>query len=269
MLADAYGTTPLHELCKREAMYGDDDESALDLFFRICSEKVVNVDAEDEEGRRPLHFALGNGKKITADRLLAMGADPESHDTRGSTPLHAIASYHGHRLGEDFAKDVVSLIDEWGLGSVRARDADGNEPLHLAARSANRVLVDWLLRNGADPNAVNAVGSSPLHLALMSSSDRRLMEALLKHGADPNSINESGKTPLILICDKYGNRMETVQEFFEINDAMNNHVHLDATTAEASRSSAALHMALARQNKSLFKYLLRRGAPIPTWGIGI
>ncbi|KAL7298712.1 hypothetical protein TKK_0008469 [Trichogramma kaykai] len=67
---DAQGSTPLHVLCKREAVDQDHDEFAIDWFLDICHKKVIDFDVKDKEGRRPLHFALGNGKYRTAELRL-------------------------------------------------------------------------------------------------------------------------------------------------------------------------------------------------------
>ena len=48
------------------------------------------------------------------------------------------------------------------LRSTRAKD---NTPLHLAAQEADEKEVRELLEQGADPNAINSLGETPLHLA--------------------------------------------------------------------------------------------------------
>ena len=46
-------------------------------------------------------------------------------------------------------------------------------------------LVEFLLENGADPNAA-AAGFTALHAAIMR-RDEKMVSALLAHGADPNA----------------------------------------------------------------------------------
>jgi len=54
--------------------------------------------------------------------------------------------------------------------------------------------VARLLAAGASPNVVDDFGDAPLHIAARR-CDRVLVELLLKHGADPNARNGSGATP--------------------------------------------------------------------------
>ena len=77
-----------------------------------------------------------------------------------------------------------------------ARDTDGSTPLHVAAlRSEQPAILTTLLKAGADPNARNTAGSTPLHVAAAFSPSATLT-ILLKAGADPNARSTAGWTPL-------------------------------------------------------------------------
>lgn len=77
-----------------------------------------------------------------------------------------------------------------------ARDDRGITPLHYAC--FNDIDIQPLLAAGADPNARRGVdGESPLHLALPHDNLGNLQN-LLAAGADPNVFNNRGHTPLHL-----------------------------------------------------------------------
>ena len=69
--------------------------------------------------------------------------------------------------------------------NVNDADAWGVSALVLAAHSGFGEVAEYLLENGADPNAA-AAGFSALHIAIVR-RDEKMAEALLAHGADANA----------------------------------------------------------------------------------
>lgn len=67
-------------------------------------------------------------------------------------------------------EEILDLIKQDGPGAVTARDHDGNTPLHIAARCNRDILVGSLVYLGADINAKNNAGATPLDWALASKS---------------------------------------------------------------------------------------------------
>ena len=70
--------------------------------------------------------------------------------------------------------------------NVNDADAWGVSATALAAHSGYGELVEFLLENGADPNAAGA-GFSALHAAIMRRDEKDGDALLLAHGADPNA----------------------------------------------------------------------------------
>ncbi|MDE0432761.1 MAG: ankyrin repeat domain-containing protein [Bryobacterales bacterium] len=78
---------------------------------------------------------------------------------------------------------------------LEARDLDGNTPLMLAVSAEEPEAVNRLLEAGADITTQNFVGDTPLHLAALN-ADPDLTARLLEANANPNLRNEQDRTPL-------------------------------------------------------------------------
>lgn len=150
-----------------------------------------------------LHWAADAGSPAVAALLLDRGLDPNLVDgTIGRTPLHWLAV--SDAPNPDLAK---LLVDR---GAQVDRTDHGVTPLGRAAQRGNAQLMAVLLECGADARACDTtpespiLGDQPLHFV----ATRECLEgakALLDHGADPNAKNGKGETPLHCACGMFGN----------------------------------------------------------------
>ena len=120
-------------------------------------------------GNTALMFAARVGDLESARHLVAAGADVDVPSAWGTTPL-AIATYAD--FGEQF------LIREQTSRQLVYFDRDQILPGRFSE------LVEFLLRQGADPNA-GAHRFTPLIAAILHQNEETV-ELLLAHGADPN-----------------------------------------------------------------------------------
>jgi hypothetical protein len=123
---------------------------------------------------------------------------------RGDTALHVAAAAYRHGI-------VGKLI---GIGAdVRARNRRGAEPLHYAADGgpgapssnpqAQAATITALIAAGADPDAIDNSGVTPLHRAVRTRCAAAVL-ALLEGGADPRRKNKNGSTPMKLALSTTG-----------------------------------------------------------------
>ena len=90
---------------------------------------------------------------------------------------------------------IVQLLLRAGA-DPQAVDNEGVTPLHLAAWNSNPVVTAHLLAAGADPNALDNEGYTPLHHAARRGWSGRVIARLLAAGADPLAESNDGRTPL-------------------------------------------------------------------------
>ncbi|CAB0032267.1 unnamed protein product [Trichogramma brassicae] len=146
-LADGNGLTTLHVMSWKG--YSD---LALKL-FEICDDRnqTVQIDALDNLGRTPLHFALNWGWPKWAELLLRRGANPNLASVGGLTPLHFICHDRNFKQVDDLAKMFFKICDEkHQLVDIDAKDFLGRTPLDLAVQNLWPDVVVTLLNRGAD-----------------------------------------------------------------------------------------------------------------------
>jgi ankyrin repeat protein len=118
----------------------------------------------------------------------------------GDTALHIAAAA--------FRRPVAELLIAHGA-DCRAKNRRGAEPLHYAADAnhwnptAQAETISYLTSVGADPNAVDNSGVSPLHRAVRTRS-LPAVRALIDAGANPRLRNKRGSTPLHLAVQPTG-----------------------------------------------------------------
>ena len=137
----------------------------------------------DEE--TPLHVASYRGHANIAQLLLGHGADKDArdHDSSGRTPLH-LSSYEGH-------VEVVRILLEQGA-NANAVDRLGKSPLQYALIEGHVEAARALLQHGADMKHKDRSNCTILHVAIGEEGTR----FLLKYGADANALTNNGRTPL-------------------------------------------------------------------------
>ncbi|XP_041421625.1 ankyrin repeat and SOCS box protein 10 isoform X3 [Xenopus laevis] len=173
------GAHPLH-CCKSPESY-----QCAKLLLQYGA--YVNSQTEDEE-ETPLHVAAQLGLVEHVDLYLRYGASVNKRDNKGETPLCAACSapqtcdmLESHYL-------VCERLIQAGA-NIHARDHEQQNPLHLACKSANPRVVELLLAQGAEVNAMSYSGNTAMQNILQVSSYRLpnqpelIVRALLNHGA--------------------------------------------------------------------------------------
>jgi len=159
-------------------------------------EAGADVHAQNANGATPL-FGLERRRSgalqepAVLDLLLGAGADVGARNSSGSTALHVVAA----APDAPNALQIASGLLESGA-DPNAYDDEGRTPLILAARGDNEALVRVLLEAGADVAARHTGGGTALHSAVEAGGSAAVVQVLLEAGADPDARDNAGLTPL-------------------------------------------------------------------------
>ena len=112
-------------------------------------------------------------------------------------------SWKKHRLFRNGDAEHVRRYLRRKRNIVDTVDKMEETPLHYAVRECDAAVVKTLLEAGAEVNAQNILGETPLYLAVRSDRTPAVVKVLLDAGADPNVYGEKGSflgdgTPLHL-----------------------------------------------------------------------
>jgi hypothetical protein len=144
------------------------------------------LDARDERGCTPLHFAVVAKQREVVAVLVGNGADVNSHNNRGDTPLHMSVANRDHAL--------VQYLMKKGADAETINDG-GSTLMHVAAQVGDVGLLKLFLERGLLIDQKTKIGFTPLHFAAQSGHDDAI-EFLLDNGADPNAASDHGTTPI-------------------------------------------------------------------------
>jgi ankyrin repeat protein len=182
--------------------------------------------AADQSTLMGLMRAIMAGDETTVSRMLATSSSLATTPLeRGATRQEATSYYFDEIQHYVYAGDTALHVAAAGYRSglarqlvaagadVGARNRRGAQPLHYACDGApgsacwnpdaQAATVACLIEAGADPDAVDASGVTPMHRAVRTRC-AAAVKALLAGGADPRRTNRSGSTPMKLALQTTG-----------------------------------------------------------------
>jgi ankyrin repeat protein len=158
------------------------------------------------EGSGVLIYAAKSGNPEMVREILHYHPNLEIRDHRGKTALFA-AGEHRHNDKDGARVECVRLLVQAGA-DVNARDNKGNTPLHETYLTD---VEEELLKLGADVNARNSNGETPIFTTL----DNGAVPLFIAHGADLTVRNNKGQTVIEAAKDKGPLRQESLRKALE------------------------------------------------------
>ncbi|MCV2216092.1 ankyrin repeat domain-containing protein [Thauera sp. Sel9] len=225
---DSDGKSPLYrsvenrELDKVNALLkaGADVNAAIPSQVQQIHDDVPYTEIPDEPGQTAIMLAARLGHRPIFDRLKEAGASMDGVLHAAVIGEKEAAWRQDARQGSFSRSPMVEPLLAEGLDPNAACDAkfylyerygnsgvgqggEGYTPLHLCVDSKLAYGVYGLdcaaalLKAGANPNAQDGAGETPLHMG----ENAQLAELLMTHGADHTLKNHDGQTPQDLVYD--------------------------------------------------------------------
>ncbi|XP_018604795.1 fibronectin type 3 and ankyrin repeat domains protein 1 [Scleropages formosus] len=151
---------------------------------RILLEHGASVNTMNSSGKNSLMLACFAGHLDIVQCLRSAGALWTSVDMGGCTALHW-ATDGGHL-------EILSyMIDDGCEVDVRDNVSQWTPLMRVSALSGNTSVASLLISGGADVNARDKDGKTPLMMAVLNNHEE-LVQLLLENGADLNVKNQFG-----------------------------------------------------------------------------
>jgi len=160
------------------------------LVYLIVLSASFLVQAQNDDSAFFAAVVHDDGDKVMT--YMVRGINPNMRDAKGDTGLLVA-------LREQSWKAADTLMQYPAL-DVNAANQAGETSLMLAAL---RGRLDWVKKLFARGAHVNQPGWTALHYAASSSDDSSCLDWLLKQGAEPNARSPNGTTALMM-ASRYG-----------------------------------------------------------------
>ncbi|VIO88614.1 ankyrin repeat domain protein 28, putative [Brugia malayi] len=222
---DCFGITPLHAAaaCGRTV--------CISLAVELLREKDINV--LDSSLRTPIMFAISNGF-LDCFLTLLPKSDVKLFDKNGRGLMHRACSLRNELL----CKELVNKGADF-----KSADCNGVTPFHIAARSGDSAIVNYLLANGVEETA-DSTGLTAFDWAAMEGNECVLH---ILHG-----VNKDANRSMATILAASRGHVEACQFLLQMN--------MEYANATDVRGRTALHHAARQGYTKVVSTLLIAGA---------
>jgi serine/threonine-protein phosphatase 6 regulatory ankyrin repeat subunit B len=235
------------------------------------------LDVCDSHGLTPLHRAAKLGNYALVHLLLAAGADPtwktpDDKTLEALVPASAmaikslIATYQTAYLRQQSQKETplhtaIRQGDKLHFPmllrycDVNKQNKNGETALHLAAYAKEGIFLRMLIENGANIEAQDKKGFTPLMSAAAKNQHINRTKWLLHLGANCHAQDINGRTLLQIVAERSD---RPAKLFF---DLIYNHLPLDDFEKIPSKR---MYKAMEEDDLTLFFQMINLGHPVKT-----
>lgn len=247
---DNMGRTPLNVVTDM-LITSSEEKPPQYRIVKFLISKGADIHTKHEDGWTALHWAVGTAQKDLVELLIAKGAEINSRDWKGETPLHW-AVQRLRDAWEELSRNDTDIIAKTidvntaPLESVRQT----TRQFYLTISNTSKDVSKLLIANGADVNAQNRDGDTPL-IEAAKGADKELVELLVASGAD---VNAKGRDDLTALDNAAQQGRTDIVKFLLAKGA---HIH----PSDKARTTP-LHLAAEHGKKDMAKFWIAKGANV-------
>lgn len=201
-------------------------------FMKALIKKGIDINACGEgkfNGMTALHMACYRSYPEMVRMIIEAGADLEAVDSEGHSAaqyaaflIYGFSNQAGYSSRERENRDHFQCYDDYNhsrdiealyadrkeiwdmLPNIDIPDNNGVTPLMELSKSDKGVelCLDYMTGRGADINAADNDGNTPIMMYIRHSSYDDSLEKYIKNGADINHQNSDGDTPLLFALER-------------------------------------------------------------------
>jgi len=138
-------------------------------------------------GDSALHMACASNNVEIVEYLISIGSNVNLENNKAATPLAlCVSSQPSETTSNETRYNIAKALINHGA-YVNSIDIQQVSILHKAVEKFNTLIVKLLLDNGADVDATDKSGHTPLHYAVRSGiKSEPIINLLLEFGASPS-----------------------------------------------------------------------------------
>ncbi|XP_072116320.1 NF-kappa-B inhibitor zeta [Mobula birostris] len=207
------------------------------------------IDVKEHNGQSALQVAVAANQHLIVQDLVTLGAQVNTSDRWGRTPLHVVAEKGHFQVLVAIEKGIIQNCQHLNL---EVTNFDGMTALHCAVLAQNRVVHELQNKIQQQPHSLVTQ-----ELSVKSKNLLDTIKTLLQMGASIETRDrKSGRTPLHLAAEEAN--VDLLRYFLEQPNSLN------VVNAKAYNGNTALHVAAGMQDRSsqvdAVRLLMRKGA---------
>lgn len=228
---------------------------------------VLNSDWSEQYNNRGYHTHpcfIGTLEEVEKDCCgacppIPKDVDPETLECFVRGPLSFIVDDPGRQTIGSFHPITDG---DWSDGAYLSKES---EKLAIAANSGDLKTLEELLQNGLSPDTPDALGRTPLHIAVLA-NQLEVAKFLIDKGADPAVHMKDGRNVIHIACEYgYLDMLALLLEKLRLSkkdssEGEESTDSLDLDEVNPTTQLAGLHYAILFGHVDCVEYLLNNGA---------